>query len=92
MAVELTGEDPLALDTLGWTLVLLERYDEAQDVLLHALSVDPELAVAHLHLGILSMQTEEWGIAREHLRQAHDLDPDGLVGEQAQSLLNQYFP
>jgi len=92
MAVELTGEDPLALDTLGWTFVLLERYDEAQDVLLHALSVDPKLAVAHLHLGILSMQTEDWGIAREHLQQARELDPDGLVGEQAQSLLNQYFP
>ncbi len=54
MAVELTGEDPLALDTLGWTLSLLERYDEARDTLEHALNLDPELAQGHLHLGIVN--------------------------------------
>jgi superkiller protein 3 len=32
-AVDLSGEDPLALDMLGWTLALLERYDEAQEAL-----------------------------------------------------------
>jgi len=92
MAVELSGEDPLALDSLGWALVLLERYDEAQDVLLHAIDVDPDLAQAHLHLGILFIQKNKWETAREHLQQARDLDPEGLAGEQAQLLLNQYFP
>ena len=92
MAVELTGEDPLALDTIGWVLTLLERYDEAQDALEHALSLDPELAQGHLHLGIVAFQTDDWETARDHWQQARDLDPDGLVGEQAQALLNQYFP
>jgi tetratricopeptide (TPR) repeat protein len=92
MAIELTGEDPLALDVMGWSLTLLERYDEAQDVLEHALSLDPQLAQAHLHYGIVAMQVEDWGTAREHLQQARDLDMDGPVGEQAQVLLNQYFP
>jgi len=92
MAVELTGEDPLALDSLGWALVLLERFDEAEDVLQHAIEVDPGLATAHLHLGILSMQTDDWGTASEQLREARDLDPSGPAGEQAQLLLNQYFP
>ena len=92
MAVELTGEDPLALDSLGWVLVLLERYDEAQGVLLHAISVNPGLAQAHLHLGILSIQINDWETASEHLQQARDLEPEGPAGEQAQLLLNQYFP
>jgi len=92
MAVELTGEDPQALDMLGWMLALLERYDEARDALEHALSLDPELASGHLHLGIVSMQIEAWETARDHFQQARTFDPDGPVGEQAQLLLNQYFP
>jgi tetratricopeptide (TPR) repeat protein len=92
MAVELTGEDPLALDTLGWTLTLLERYDEALDALEHALSLDPQFAPGHLHLGVVAFQVDDWKTARSHWQQAHDLDPDGPVGAQAQLLLNQYFP
>ncbi len=91
-AVDLNEEDPQALDMLGWTLALLERYDQARDALEHALSLDPELAQGHLHLGIVAMQTDDWESARDHLQQAHNLDPDGPVGEQAQLLLNQYFP
>jgi len=91
-AVELAGEDPLTLDMLGWTLTLLERYDEAQDALEQALSLDPELAQAHLHLGIVAIQTGNWESAGDYLRQARDLDADSPVGKQAQVLLNQYFP
>jgi len=91
-AVKLEDEAPLALDVLGWNLMLLERYDEAQDALAQALSLDPDLAQVHLHLGILAMQTGEWEAAGDYLRQARDLDADGPVGQQAQLLLNQYFP
>lgn len=91
-AVELSGEDPQALEMLGWTLALLERYEEAQDSLEHALSLNPELPQAHLHLGIVAMQTDDWDVARDHFAQARDLNPDGPVGGQAQVLLNQYFP
>ena len=92
MAVELSGEDPLALDMLGWTLVLLGRYDEAQDALEHALNLNPELAQVHLHLGIVAMQMDDWQSAKDHFQQARDLDVDGPVDEQAQVLLNRYFP
>ena len=92
MAVEITGEDPLALDTLGQLLTLLERYDEARDTLEHALSLDPDLAQGHLHLGIVNLQTDDWEAAKSHFQQARDLDVSGPVGEQAQVLLNQYFP
>ena len=91
-AVDLNEEDPQALDMLGWTLALLGRYDQAQDALEHALRLDPALAQGHLHLGIVAMQTDDWESARDHLRQARDLDPDGPIGKQAQLLLNQYFP
>jgi tetratricopeptide (TPR) repeat protein len=92
MAVEVSGDDPLALDTLGWLLTLLERYDEARDVLEHALSLDPDLASGYLHLGIVALQTDDWQSAKEHFQLARDLDPESPVGEQAQVLLNRYFP
>ena len=92
MAVELSGEDPLALDALGWALTLLERYNEAQDVLEHAVALDPTLALGHLHLGVIALQLEEWETALMYLNQARELAGDGPVGERAQVLLNQYFP
>ena len=92
MAVELTGEDPLALDMLGLMLTLLERYNEARDVLEHALSLNPQFAPGYLHLGIVALQMNDWEAARDHWQQAYALDTDGPVGEQAQVLLNRYFP
>ena len=92
MAVELTGEDPLVLDTLGWILTILERNDEARDVLEHALSLDPNLAQAYLHLAIVCIQTEDWQTALEHLRTVRELDGDGPFGQQAQILLSRFFP
>ncbi len=92
MALELSGEDPLVLDTLGWTLALLERNNEARDALEHALSLDPNLAQAHLHLAIVSIQMEDWETALEHLQAAYNLDMDGPVGSQAKILLNRFFP
>lgn len=91
-AVALNREDPQTLDMLGWTLVLLERFEEAQDALKQALIIDPGFAPAYLHLGILAMQTSDWEVAHGNLVQARDLDADGQAGQQAQLLLNQYFP
>lgn len=91
-AIELGGEDPQSLDVLGWALALLERFEEAQDALQKALSIDPGFAPAYLHLGILAMQTSDWEGAHEYLLQARDLDADGQFGGQAKLLLNQYFP
>jgi tetratricopeptide (TPR) repeat protein len=92
MAVELSGEDPLALDMLGWTQALLGRYEQSQAALEHALELDPGLALAYLHLGMVAMQLDDWSAAHNSLLQARDLDLGGPVGEQAQLLLNQYFP
>ncbi|GAB4422468.1 MAG: hypothetical protein Kow002_11820 [Anaerolineales bacterium] len=92
MALELTDEDPLSLDALGWSLAVLGRHDEARDALERALTLDPDFAQAHLHLAVVLIRLEEWASVRAHLQTARDLSPDGSIGEQAQMLLNQYFP
>ncbi|HKI54855.1 MAG TPA: tetratricopeptide repeat protein, partial [Anaerolineales bacterium] len=58
-AVLLTPKDPLALDTLGWLLILGGRYDEAERFLFQALDRDAQLASAHYHLGLLYLQTDD---------------------------------
>lgn len=86
-AVQLTPKDPLALDTLGWALVLDGRYYEADLYLSKALELDPDLASAHFHLALMYLQTEEFESMREQLMLARDLG-----SEEAEALLNQYFP
>lgn len=86
-AVQLTPKDPLALDTLGWALVLDGRYYEADLYLSKALELDPDLASAHFHLALMYLQTEELESMREQLVLARDLG-----SEEAEALLNQYFP
>ena len=92
MAVELDDQSPLTLDTLGWTLALLERYNEARDALEQSISLDPNFAQGYLHLAIVAMQLDNWATAHGYLKQARELDEFGPAGEQAQILLNQYFP
>lgn len=86
-AVILTPDDPLALDMLGWLLVLDGRYYEAERFLLDALAADPELAAAHYHLALLYLQTDDPVAMKEHLIQARDRGSD-----EAGALLEQYFP
>lgn len=86
-AVKLTPDDPLALDVLGWLMVLDERYYEAEEILNRALEHDPQLASAHFHLALLFMQTNDRDSMRVHLIQARDLG-----SEEAAALLKQYFP
>ena len=86
-AVKLAPDDPLALDTLGWSLVLDGRYYEAERFLSRALDAAPRLASAHFHLALLYLETNNTDAMREHLVQARDLG-----SKEAEALLNQYFP
>jgi tetratricopeptide (TPR) repeat protein len=85
--VVLTGEDATSLDVLGWLLTLDARYEEARRMLVRALEIDPQNSSAHLHLGMLSMQTDDRLLAYDHLIQARDLG-----NKEAEMILNQYFP
>jgi tetratricopeptide (TPR) repeat protein len=86
-AVRLEPENPLALDTLGWLLVLDGRYYEAELFLQQVLNRDPQLASAHYHLALLYLQTDNRESMYQHLVAARDLG-----NEEAGALLQQYFP
>lgn len=86
-AVVLAGDDPASLDVLGWLLTLDARYEEASRMLTQALELDPTYGPAHLHLGMLYMQTNDRTSAYDHLVQARDLG-----NEEAGMVLKQYFP
>jgi tetratricopeptide (TPR) repeat protein len=86
-AVVLAGEDAASLDVLGWLLLLDTRYEEAKRMLNRALELDPRNGSAHLHLGMLYMQTNDRASAYDHFIQARDLG-----NNEAGMILNQYFP
>lgn len=85
--VQLTPKDPLALDTLGWVLLLDGRYYEAKLFLSQALEADPELASAHFHLALMYLQTDDNDSMYEQLVRARDLG-----SKEAEAMLKQYFP
>lgn len=86
-AVKLQPNDPQLLDVLGWLLILDEKYNEAERKLLEALTYDPQLASTHFHLGLLYLQKDDRQSMYDHLVKARDLG-----SEEAEALLNQYFP
>ncbi|HEU4744648.1 MAG TPA: tetratricopeptide repeat protein [Anaerolineales bacterium] len=86
-AVILAGEDPASLDVLGWLLTLDARYEEAKRMLNRALELDPQNGSAHLHFGMLYMQSNDRVSAFDHLVQARDLG-----NKEAGIILSQYFP
>jgi tetratricopeptide (TPR) repeat protein len=86
-ALELKPNDPLALDTLGWLMLLDARYYEAKWYLLQAVKTDPQSASAHFHLALLYLEMDDRQAMYEHLIRARDLG-----SAEAQALLAQYFP
>jgi len=86
-AVVIAKDDPVHLDTLGWLLLLDARYAEAERILRDALALDSQHALAHLHLGMLYLQTDDRARAFEHLIHARDLG-----STEAEGLLQYYFP
>ncbi|HEX9385280.1 MAG TPA: tetratricopeptide repeat protein [Anaerolineales bacterium] len=86
-AVVLAEEDATSLDVLGWLLLMDARYQEAERILTHALESDSQNASAHMHLGVLYLQTNHRASAYDHLIKARDLG-----NTDAEMILNQYFP
>ena len=86
-AVTLEPNNPQILDTLGWLLVLDERYYEAERFFNQALGLDPSLASAHFHLALLYFQQDDRVATYDQLIQARDLG-----SAEAEVFLRQYFP
>ena len=86
-AMILTKQDATSLDLLGWLLLLDGSYEGAERMLTRALELDSQNASAHLHLGMLYLQTDNRASAYNHLLKARDLG-----NRDAETLLRQYFP
>lgn len=86
-AIVLAKDDPNSFDLLGWLLLLDGRHEESERVLLHALDLDPQNALAHVHLGMLYLEQGRRDLAFSQLINARDLG-----SSEAQAILNQYFP
>ena len=86
-AVVLAKDDATSLDVLGWLLIMDSRDKEAERILTHALELDPQNASAHLHLGVLYLQTDHRASAYDHLVKSRDLG-----SSDAEMILKQYFP
>lgn len=91
-AVELSPEDPQALDALGWAYSQAGYLVKAEDALQRALARSPSFAGAHVHVGVTYLRWGQNEKALEHWRQALALDPDGPAGRSAAHLLDTYFP
>lgn len=86
-AVVLSKDDPDSLDLLGWLLLLDARYEESERILQQSLLLDSQNVSAHLHLGLLYLEKGQRDLAYPHFVSARDLGSND-----AQAILNQYFP
>lgn len=91
-ALELAPKDGVALDIMGQIYFALENRPLAEKYFQQALKVDPDLADAHLHLGIVYLQSGQMTLARQAFQHAAALAAGLPTGEQAEALLKQYFP
>jgi len=82
-AVDLSPDDPLAHDTLGWALYLTGNLRAAQTSLQRALELDPHLPAAHYHLGVVYAAQGRWDEAQWEYTRVLDLDPGGPFAERA---------
>ncbi|MCH7663328.1 MAG: tetratricopeptide repeat protein [Chloroflexi bacterium] len=91
-AYALAPDDPQSAVLVGRAYFLLGDYPNSLDYFLRALSIDPDYAPAHLHLGILYVNTGEHENGRLEFQRVIELDGDGKYGLFAKQLLAQYFP
>jgi len=75
--LELSPDDPVAHDLRGWAALQVGDYDAAQESLQQALSLDPALAEAHYHLGLLWTALGADHKVRGAFIRALDLDTSG---------------
>lgn len=91
-AVEISPDDPSALDALGWVYLASGRYASAEQTLLDVTERFADYLPAHLHLAITHLAQGNYPAAKEKLVFIQNTDPNGPHGEMAGELLKQYFP
>lgn len=91
-AVELSPNDPLALDALGWSYLSSGRYASAEQVLLDAIELFPDHLPLHIHLAMTYLAQGNQSGAFNELVFVRDADLGGSDGLFANDLLTRYFP
>ena len=76
-----------ANQNLGLALYHLKRYQEAEQTLRFAISLDPRLQAAYYNLGLVFLAENRKEEAKAAFRQASQLGPDSPVGQAAQDRL-----
>jgi tetratricopeptide (TPR) repeat protein len=91
-AVELSPNDPMTLDALGWVYLSSGRYANAEQTLLDVLKKFPEHLPSHIHLAMTYLAQGNQAAAFNELTFVRDQDTNGSDGLLAKKLLSTYFP
>ena len=91
-AAQLAPNDPQTLDVLGWSYSNAGLLYSAEQNLLKAIKLSPDLAIAHLHLAENYLRQGDNASALTELNLTVQLDKDGASGQIAAQILKQYFP
>jgi tetratricopeptide (TPR) repeat protein len=91
-AVQIAPDDPANQAILGQAYLMNDELEKALQVLTQALSLDENYAPAHLYLGTLYLYRGDSGLAQFHLARANEQATDSATKDQAQRMLNTYFP
>ncbi len=91
-ALLLSPNDPASLDTLGQVLLELGDIAGAKRFFERALLQQADYAPALLHLGLIYLDEGNREAAYEMLQKALALAPGSSTADQAQRLLDNYFP
>ena len=65
----------LTYELLGKALLELQSFDDARDIFLRVLSVDPENIISHAGLAIAYSANDDYRRATWHMERAYDIDP-----------------
>jgi tetratricopeptide (TPR) repeat protein len=82
----LTSTD-IAYQNLGLALYHLQRYPEAERALRFAISLEPSLAAAHYHLGLVLVAGNRRDEARRAFERTRELSPNSPFGQAAMDRL-----
>jgi tetratricopeptide (TPR) repeat protein len=91
-AVILSRQEVENLDMMAQVLIRLNDLLNAERFLHRALAIRPDDPLAHLHLGVVHALKGETGRAYQEFTLARSLGSAGPAGEQAERLLQIYFP
>jgi len=91
-ALLLSPNDPASLDMLGQVLLELGDAASAKRFFERAALLQPQYASAHLHLGLIYILEDNRTAAYEKFHQVLSLAPGTTAADQAQRLLENYFP